>query len=299
MAIEDDDDRGCCSVFFLKGVLVVFNFLFGLIGCVLIGVSLWTLLDKSAYMGVMSSEVFTATTYILLATGIAAVILAIIGCAGTVREIRCLLLTYGFLVMVVFIVEAIAAVLAFLYSKTVHLELVRTFNQTLVKEYNYKDRVTKSIDRLQKDLQCCGSDGYRDWRHSKWFLDSTENTEGLHLPDTCCKTLTRNCGISAHPSNINEWGCVNKLEMYLRDHLFILGIVAVAAAVLQLLGIIFSCCLVRQIHVRKRRLKYKPPEDELRHAPLMPPPPPPQHNYLPPPNYPYAPYSSSSATSNF
>ena len=62
-------------------------------GGVLVGVSLWTLTDKSAYLGVMSSNVYLATAYILLSTGLAIIVLAIIGCTAAVRELKCLLMT--------------------------------------------------------------------------------------------------------------------------------------------------------------------------------------------------------------
>ena len=49
--------------------------------------------------------------------------------------------------------------------------------------------------------KCCGANLFEDWKYSHWQKENL--SEGLKVPNSCCKTITPRCGKSDHPSNIH------------------------------------------------------------------------------------------------
>lgn len=49
--------------------------------------------------------------------------------------------------------------------------------------------------------KCCGANLFEDWQYSYWQKENL--SEGLKVPNSCCKTITPHCGKSDHPSNIH------------------------------------------------------------------------------------------------
>ncbi|XP_044857036.1 tetraspanin-11 isoform X3 [Mauremys mutica] len=145
---------------------------------------------------------------------------------------------YFSMLLLIFLIELVAGVLAYVYYQRLSEELKQHLTQTLTENYALpgKTHITHSIDRLQQDFKCCGSNSSADWQHSVYIL-SVESS-GRVVPDSCCKTITFKCGKRDHPSNIYkvEGGCITKLEQFLADHLLIMGAVGIGVACLQLLG---------------------------------------------------------------
>ena len=80
---------------------------------------------------------------------------------------------------------------------------------------------------FKTDLHCCGSANYTDWSRPNLVL---------MVPDSCCKTVSRACGVRDHPSNIYYTGCSHSLASMLARHLFLLG-----------KGIVFDIVLVSEL----------------------------------------------------
>ncbi|XP_075462108.1 CD151 antigen-like [Ascaphus truei] len=82
---------------------------------------------------------------------------------------------------------------------------------------------------------------------SVWI--NSPKAKGRVVPDSCCKTVTQECGLRDHPSNIYkvEGGCITKLETFIRSHLLIIGAVGIGIACVQLFGMIFTCCLYKSL----------------------------------------------------
>ncbi|KAM5152887.1 CD151 antigen-like [Mantella aurantiaca] len=66
-------------------------------------------------------------------------------------------------------------------------------------------------------------------------------------PPSCCKTVRLKCGENAEArgAHIYTQGCVMKMQMWIADHVDVVGAVGVGLGVTQLLGIIFSCLLIK------------------------------------------------------
>ncbi|KAL8183169.1 UNVERIFIED_CONTAM: hypothetical protein K2H54_021359 [Gekko kuhli] len=96
--------------------------------------------------------------------------------------------------------------------------LLRSFLEALDK-YNIDLPVTKAVDELQKQFQCCGAEYYTDW------LNTTFGSLSPSVPTSCCKLDVKSCvtDISKEGANINQQGCVPKLKGWVEEHIIIFG----------------------------------------------------------------------------
>ncbi|XP_070126982.1 tetraspanin-11 isoform X1 [Equus caballus] len=220
---------------YLKYLLFVFNFFFWVGGAAVLALGVWTLVEKSGYLSVLASSTFAASTYILIFAGALVMVTGFLGFSAIIREDRSCLSTYFCLLLVIFLVELVAGVLAHMYYQRLSDELKQHLTRTLSENYGQPGAaaITTSVDRLQQDFKCCGSNSSADWQHSAYIL--SPEAEGRQVPDSCCKTVVVRCGQRAHPSNIYkvEGGCLTKLEQFLADHLLLMGAVGIGVACLQ------------------------------------------------------------------
>lgn len=240
---EDHDDWVTVC---LKYLLFVFNFLFWLGGAAVMAVGIWTLVDKSDYLSLLESSAFAVSAYILILAGVLVMVTGFLGCCAVIREQRSCLSMYFSCLLLIFLIELVAGVLAYVYYQQLSEELKQHLNHTMTSSYAQqgKDSITQAVDRLQQDFKCCGSNSSSDWLHSV-YVTSPEGGDRV-VPDSCCKTPTPQCGQRDHPSNIYkvEGGCITKLEQYLADHLLIIGAVGIGVACLQLTGAVLTSCFI-------------------------------------------------------
>uniref|UniRef100_A0A4W4HJH0 Tetraspanin n=1 Tax=Electrophorus electricus TaxID=8005 RepID=A0A4W4HJH0_ELEEL len=217
---EQDDWMTVC----LKYLLFVFNFLFWMGGGVVMGVGIWTLIDKGEYLSLLASSTFAVSAYILILAGALVMVTGFLGCCAVIREQRSLL-------------------------SMLSEELKQHLRKTMTENYAQpgKEGITRAVDRLQQDFKCCGSNNSFDWQHSVYIM--SPEAEKRVVPDSCCKSMTLQCGWRDHPSNIYkvEGGCITKLEHFLAEHLLIIGAVGIGVACLQICGMVFTCCLHRRV----------------------------------------------------
>ncbi|XP_058065154.1 CD151 antigen-like [Anopheles bellator] len=240
-------DSDCCSINFIKYSLHIFNTIFLISGLVIIGVTLWTVLWKHQYISLLSTTNYAIGTYALLAAGVLAVAGGILGCCGVWHEQRAVLLIYTFVLLFVFLLEAIVGGLAYLYETQIETELQHSLNATFMANYGVSERQTMAIDSMQREFSCCGAVRFEDWRHSVWLRsrrkDLIRPTEGRLVPDSCCITVTPRCGLRDGPSNIHYTGCIYEMTDDLKFHLILLGAIGLGLSVIQVFGMILSCSL--------------------------------------------------------
>ncbi|XP_076861232.1 tetraspanin-11 isoform X2 [Brachyhypopomus gauderio] len=240
---EQDDWMTVC----LKYLLFVFNFLFWMGGGVVMGVGIWTLMDKGEYLSLLASSTFAVSAYILILAGALVMVTGFLGCCAVIREQRVLLSAYFSCLLVIFLIELVAGVLAYVYYQKLSEELKQHLMKTMTENYAQpgKKAITQAVDRLQQDFKCCGSNNSFDWLRSAYVM--SPEAEQRVVPDSCCKSMTPQCGRRDHPSNIYKGGCISKLEHFLAEHLLIIGAVGIGVACLQICGMVFTCCLHRRI----------------------------------------------------
>ncbi|KAM4734971.1 CD151 antigen isoform 2-T2 [Anableps anableps] len=240
--------KNTCGIICLKYLLFLFNICFWLAGGAVLAVGVWTLVDKSDYISLLNSNFYSASAYVLIAAGAIVIVTGIIGCCATLKEMRSLLIVYLVLLLCIFLLEITAGVLAYINYQELDNELRQNLKLTMQEKYQQpgQESITLSVDKLQQEFKCCGSQNFSDWTESQW-IQRAKNQQ--LVPDSCCKTPSALCGRRDHPSNIYrlEGGCIEKLEDFIQSQLYILGAVGIGIAFLQLVGIMFTCCLCRNL----------------------------------------------------
>lgn len=234
-----------CGKNFLKFVVYVFTFIFWLTGCAFLAIGVWILFVKHSFASLLGNSTFPIATYLMIGIGGFIVVTGIMGCAGARVENRCLLVLYSVFLLLIFLLEAISGVLAYMYEGIIREELSRSLNDTMMKNYNYDAHLTAAIDDMQQRFLCCGAVSFKDWQKSQWLREDRNTTN--KAPDSCCMSYSQGCAISDHPSNIYYRGCSPRLAQYTKESLMIIGGVGLGLCCVQIFGVIFSCCLVRKI----------------------------------------------------
>ncbi|XP_051886212.1 tetraspanin-11 isoform X3 [Pristis pectinata] len=198
----------------------------------------WTLNEKRDYLSLLPSSTFAVSACILVFAGSLVTITGFLGCCAVVREQKSALVAYFSSLLLIFLIELVAGILACVYYQRLSEELQQHLNKTMMENYGQpgEGSVTDSIDRLQQDFKCCGSNNSADWQYSVYIL--SPDSGNRVVPDSCCKTVTEACGQRDHPSNVYkvEGGCLAILELVLADHLLIMGAVGIGVACLQACG---------------------------------------------------------------
>ncbi|XP_032975221.1 CD151 antigen isoform X4 [Rhinolophus ferrumequinum] len=220
-----------------------------LAGLAVMAVGIWTLALKSDYISLLASGTYLATAYILVVAGVVVMVTGVLGCCATFKERRNLLRLYFILLLIIFLLEIIAGILAYVYYQQLNAELKENLKDTMTKRYHQPghEGVTSAVDKLQQEFHCCGSNNSQDWRDSEWIRSGEAG--GRVVPDSCCKTVVAHCGQRDHASNIYkvEGGCITKLETFIQEHLRVIGAVGIGIACVQVFGMIFTCCLYKSL----------------------------------------------------
>ncbi|KAG8232403.1 hypothetical protein J437_LFUL013974 [Ladona fulva] len=155
-------------------------------------------------------------------------------CEGIVKFVLFifnLICAYAVILCAIFIVEIVIASLAFVYRK----DLEKVFDDAMNDLYHDEKDNQKIIDDVQLTFHCCGLHG---------------PVNGL-LPSSCCgKTegICTNIGANAYKT-----GCYETVKDFILWSGNVLGGVAIGVAVVELIGIIFSCCMANEIKNLERR----------------------------------------------
>ncbi|KAJ9582598.1 hypothetical protein L9F63_023057 [Diploptera punctata] len=225
------------------------------------------LTDPTFYVRVAQDESSYQTgLYLFLAVGALMFFVAFLGCCGAFKESPCMLLTF-FCFLLIIVVAEIAA-MAWAYNNSARLEeyVRETVKSTVQEEYGVVDSRTRTFDKIQEGLMCCGANGPRDWASSKYNkadrnmfdLAVTSTLQVYKVPESCChpevtkdvcKSARSVSGIAAAVSNIiHSEGCIDKLIDTLKSHMNIVIGVGIFIGVVECLGLIFSlvlCCGIR------------------------------------------------------
>ncbi|WP_278924693.1 tetraspanin family protein, partial [Pseudophaeobacter profundi] len=84
-----------------------------------LAVGLWSVIYKHQYVSLLTTSTYVLTGYVLVVAGALVLLVVILGCCGVWRENRCLLLVYTFLLLLIFLLEVMAGLLAYVYQAQV------------------------------------------------------------------------------------------------------------------------------------------------------------------------------------
>ncbi|KAM6216036.1 CD63 antigen isoform 4-T4 [Rhynchocyon petersi] len=144
---------------------------------------------------------------VIIAVGAFLFLVALVGCCGACKENYCLMITFVIFLSLIMLVEVATAIAGYV---------------------------------LRDKFQCCGATNYTDWENIPLAPKG-------RIPDSCCVNVTQDCGIKFTEKDIYTKGCVEKIGGWLRSKMLVVAAAALGIAFVEILGIIFSCCLVKSI----------------------------------------------------
>ncbi|XP_067655595.1 CD9 antigen-like isoform X1 [Haliotis asinina] len=213
----------------IKYLMFAFNFLFWLLGMAILAIGIWVRVDPnfSQFMDqTVSSNPTYVAAYLFIAIGCIVVVIGFFGCCGAIRESQCLLGLFFISLFIIFCVLLGAGIYCVVQKDSIKA-VVGDFLQDSVNNYKNRQEAKDAMDKIQKDLECCGSKtGNEDYP-----ID-------VGVPDSC------------KPQNYQR-PCVDELFKQLSSHLIIVAGVAIGVALIMILGMIFSmvlCCAIRDVN---------------------------------------------------
>jgi len=187
---------------------------------------------------------FFSPAYLLIAIGCIVFVVAFFGCFGAVRESTCMIMIFAVLLGIVFLLELSAGLAAYILKDGLKEYLVSRVN-TSMQYYSSDPEITRTIDFMQRKLECCGLEDYRDWDGK--LESETERTtlvfrDNITVPESCC---VQTC------EYIFANGCINRLEFVVGQSAVTIASATIFIALLQMLGVMFACSLGKSIRHQK------------------------------------------------
>lgn len=210
-----------CVKFLLWG----FNLIFVLVAIALIAVGAYVQIALKDYFDLIEGS-FSSAAALLIAVGVIIFFIAFFGCCGAYKENRTCVLIFAGLLVIIFIMEIAGGIAGFVLKGQV---------EETVEKY-MKENIQKNAtvwDKVQSKFECCGIHNASDWNRET-------------LPSACCLSPTSGCTLNDTKSYYHD-GCLDKFTTWVEDHVYYVGAVGVAFAFLQIIGIMFACCLARAI----------------------------------------------------
>jgi len=215
-----------------------FNFLFWLSGLALIIVGAIIRDKYGDYFSYADNKFANAAVFIII-VGVIVFVIGFLGCCGAIKENYCMVTTFSVLLGIIFILEIVAGALGFAYKKKVE-EIATEALDKAVGDYHNEDQpgAKKILDWAQQKFECCGNNNGSDYAQTKTSGNSTFCTDktpaSCHEGDTCS-------------GKKYDDGCKQGFIDFVKHNLVVIGAVALGIAFIQLLGIIFACCLMKAI----------------------------------------------------
>ncbi|CAH1244426.1 TSPAN7 [Branchiostoma lanceolatum] len=232
----------------LKTILMIFNFIFWATGILMLVVGIWGKLGMEKYLQ-LSTTNFTMAPYVLMGVGGFIVLLGFLGCYATAKGNTALLYIYSFFLFIIFVAELAAGISGFIFRGKLQAGFGDGLDKAL-EAYNPaqdKDQA-KLVDDLQSQLKCCGKERYSDWYKQPWAAGKN------NVPLSCCKDQNK-CvheGLTnSTATDIYTVGCYKLVVSAIDSNLGIIGGSAVGIAFFQVIGMLFACCLARNINQHK------------------------------------------------
>ncbi|XP_027575402.1 CD82 antigen [Pipra filicauda] len=252
---------GCLKV--TKYFLFLFNLLFLILGAVILGFGIWILADKTSFIAVLqtSSPSLKTGAYILIGVGALTMLMGFLGCLGAVNEIRCLLGLYFTCLMIILITQVAAGLVIYFQKETLKEELSHVVKD-LIEKYNPLNEDKKNLrevwDYVQIQISCCGWTGAKDWEDNEIIINKSmteypcscsNRTEDLEEGRGFCRLDDPVNGTATYTDwPVHGQGCMDGVEQWLKDNLGVILGVCTGVAVIELLGMILSISLCKNIH---------------------------------------------------
>ncbi|NWY59967.1 TSN1 protein, partial [Chionis minor] len=233
---------GCFT--FIKVMMILFNLAIFLSGGTLLGVGIWVTVDDQSFLdifGGLSSSVLQVVyvSYFLIAIGAILLVIGFLGCYGAQKDSKCLLMMFFSVVLIIFIAEIAAAVVALVYTGLAETLLTAVVTPLLRDKYGPDEKFTHVWNVTMKEVKCCGLNNYTDFTNSTWY------EEHKTYPEPCCEDIQPCNATLAATSHVP--GCFNQILQEIKTNAGVVGGVAAGIAALEIAAMAVSMYLYCQL----------------------------------------------------
>ncbi|XP_019653766.1 leukocyte antigen CD37 isoform X2 [Ailuropoda melanoleuca] len=272
----------CLSL--IKYLLFVFNLFFFVLGSLIFCFGIWILIDKTSFVSFVGLSFMPLQIWskALAISGILTMGLALLGCVGALKELRCLLGLYFGILLLLFATQITLGILI----STQRMRLERRVKDIVMETIqNYRSRPEESAaeeswDYVQFQLRCCGWNSPRDWFNIPSLISN--ESEVHRVPCSCYNSSATNdsavfeklsfpqfsrLGPLARPrhstdlcvvpenSNIYSEGCARSLQKWLHNNLISIVGICLGVGLLEVSVAGLSLLLLRRALRWERRLQ--------------------------------------------
>uniref|UniRef100_A0A6G1SMJ9 Tetraspanin-33 n=1 Tax=Aceria tosichella TaxID=561515 RepID=A0A6G1SMJ9_9ACAR len=275
-----DDDMESIISPCVKYSLFFFNFMFWLIGTVMIGLGAWSFSEEVSEYGYSRLLKVDSALHLVLHVSLAMIIvggitflMSFAGCLGALRENICLLKLYSFMLLFLFIGEVVLSTVAFVFPNAFLQYFKDGLSKDLIMKYRDDPNLQNIIDGMQTGLKCCGvSDkGYKDWSQNIYFNCSASNPspERCSVPYSCCRNprdfdsgiINVMCGNSIQNISsvveVNKFiytrGCIEAFTEIFERNMNFAACLCLGCALIQLFAMFLARSLQGQIYSQRAR----------------------------------------------
>ncbi|KAM6327179.1 tetraspanin-1 [Podargus strigoides] len=233
---------GCFT--FIKVMMILFNLAIFLGGGTLLGVGIWVTVDGQSFLnifGALSSSVLQVVnvSYFLIVIGAILLVIGFLGCCGAQKESKCLLMMFFSVVLIIFIAEIAAAVVALVYTGLAETLLTAVVTPLLKEKYGVDKSLTHIWNVTMREVDCCGLNNYTDFTDSPWYKDHKT------YPEPCCKDVEPCNDTLAAQSAVP--GCFKQILEDIKTNAGVVGGVAAGIAALEIAAMAVSMYLYCQL----------------------------------------------------
>ncbi|XP_054501330.2 tetraspanin-10 [Agelaius phoeniceus] len=239
----------------------LWNLLFLLLGLLTLAVGVWGLLTKRSLPGGERGAPLGSDPmllFVLVGLGASAVSLA--GCLGALRASPCLLRFFLGALLVFGGLELLGGLLLLLLRRRLRDALQDLLLLCLLR-YQEDPDLQFLVDEVQRSLQCCGLESYRDWESNLYFNCSSPGVQACGVPASCCREPLQGgsvpnaqCGFgalalgpAAAAALLHTGGCGAALAAGLRGQAGAIAAGAVTLLLLEAAGALMALRVLRDI----------------------------------------------------
>uniref|UniRef100_A0A8C0NG38 Tetraspanin n=2 Tax=Canis lupus familiaris TaxID=9615 RepID=A0A8C0NG38_CANLF len=193
---------------------VLWDSFFQFCGCCILGFGIYFLIHNNFRL-LLSLTLGN----VLVIVGSIIMVVAFLGCMGSIKENKCLLMSFFILLLIILLAEVTLAILLFVYEQKLNDYVSESLTDS-IKQYHLDNSTRATWDSIQSVLQCCGVNGTSDWNG--------------HPPKSC-------------PSDPQVQGCYAKVKLWFHSNFLHIGIITICVCVIQVLGMSFALTLNCQI----------------------------------------------------
>ena len=224
----------------IKWLMMAFNFVFFLVGLLLIVCGAIIMTQFKDYVVVLGSA-FNTAPIVIIVVGSIIFCVAFFGCCGSWKENHCMVSTFAALMIFILVLQCFAVIAAFVVRGKVAEIVTGPLKQAINSYYAKNGQQYKNvIDKMQRSMKCCGVEEPADWKNV------TGNPSGTY-PNSCCANIADTATCSATSNNFHSRGCLKGFESFVSGNIAIVAGVALGVCFVQIIGIMCACCLSRAI----------------------------------------------------